>query len=183
MTGGSDQQYREVLTLFCRDADDRLERLREAPDTDGVQLFTTQVHALKSVLASIGAGVLSGEAAGLEDAGKRGDLPLIRQGLDGFRENLAALVANLRAALLPEPATVGAAVRETPAGDKAALLRLKAALEAENIGEIDGILDALMNAPGGAEIKAALDRVADYVLLSEFQAAVHLLENTLEEER
>jgi signal transduction histidine kinase/CheY-like chemotaxis protein len=59
MTGGSVSNYLKVLALFCDDAAGRLEILREMPDESKLPHFITQVHALKSALASIGSAKLS----------------------------------------------------------------------------------------------------------------------------
>jgi hypothetical protein len=83
--GGSEQGYRELLDI-----------LRGTPKNEDLQLFVTQVHALKSATNNIGALSLSADAARLEDAGKRGDIAAIRNELDRFREALIRLAESIQ---------------------------------------------------------------------------------------
>jgi HPt (histidine-containing phosphotransfer) domain-containing protein len=99
--GGSEQSYRELLAIFREDILDRLDILREAPGQEDLQMFVTQVHALKSAAANVKALSLSADAARLEDAGKRGDIAAIRKELDPFREALIRLAESIR--LLSDP--------------------------------------------------------------------------------
>jgi CheY-like chemotaxis protein/HPt (histidine-containing phosphotransfer) domain-containing protein len=94
--GGSEQSYRELLEIFREDVLQRLDVLSETPKNEDLQLFTTQVHALKSAANNIGALSLSADAARLEDAGKRGDTAAIRNDLDRFREALIRLTESIR---------------------------------------------------------------------------------------
>jgi CheY-like chemotaxis protein len=99
MTGGTVAGYKKVLSIFCMDAEERLDLLQNVPDEAGLPLFTTQVHALKSALATIGDAALSDTAAALEAAGKIGDMAAIAEGLPDFAEQLAELAANIGNAL------------------------------------------------------------------------------------
>jgi signal transduction histidine kinase/CheY-like chemotaxis protein/HPt (histidine-containing phosphotransfer) domain-containing protein len=99
MTGGSEDIYREVLDIYRQDVEQRLDAFRQPPDSEGLALFTTQVHALKSASASIGATALSEEAALLEGAGRREDMEFITTRLDHFRAALEAIIEGIRKAL------------------------------------------------------------------------------------
>ncbi|MDR3321228.1 MAG: response regulator [Synergistaceae bacterium] len=179
MTGGDDANYRSVLELYCRDAESRMGFLELAHAERDLKNFTTQVHAVKSASASIGAAAISQEAASLEDAGGRWDMEFIGGHIDGFREALSILAGNIRAALTPDES--GVDEKKTAIMDRSALLRLKEALEAEDIGAVDGILDDLMGRPLGAEIKRALSGISDYLLQSEFDEAVSVADDLLRE--
>jgi signal transduction histidine kinase/CheY-like chemotaxis protein/HPt (histidine-containing phosphotransfer) domain-containing protein len=100
MIGGSEGVYREILGLYCKDVEDRIDILKKAPDAEGLSLFVTQVHALKSASANIGAALVSEEAALLEAAGKKEDMAAIAEYLDRFRENLITLTGRIRKAIL-----------------------------------------------------------------------------------
>jgi len=75
------------------------EMLQTMPETDALPLFVTQVHALKSASASIGAAEVSAWAGKIEAAGKAGNLTFIGKNLSGFAETLAKLIKNINAAL------------------------------------------------------------------------------------
>ncbi|GHU89152.1 hypothetical protein FACS1894202_06700 [Clostridia bacterium] len=152
MTGGEERDYLEVLALFRRDARERMPVLCAVPDGDGLPLFITQVHAIKSASASIGAAELSEQAALLESAGRRGDFAAIRGNLSGFTRELDTVLEGIRAVTAPETA-------DAPA-DRELLLRLKAALEAEDIAETDRLLE-----------QCSLPDIADFVLMGSFGEA------------
>jgi signal transduction histidine kinase/CheY-like chemotaxis protein len=96
MTGGSESGYLEVLELFRMDVLDRMEILREMPDSQNLLPFITCVHALKSAAGSIGAVSLSQMAERLEKAGTREDTETIRAELSGFRAALLDLVEAIK---------------------------------------------------------------------------------------
>jgi PAS domain S-box-containing protein len=99
MTGGSEPGYREILEVYRRDCEERLKTLGTPPDREALAAFVTNVHALKSASASVGAEKLSAQAALLEKAGREGDLALIGANLGEFTAALARLAGDIRSAL------------------------------------------------------------------------------------
>jgi signal transduction histidine kinase/CheY-like chemotaxis protein len=100
MTGGEVSLYIEVLELFCKDSEIRLEKLRvSTDDEEGLKNFILNVHSLKSSAASIGASAVSAEAAALEKAGTSGDFSFINKNLNSFLGQLSSLIKNIRAVL------------------------------------------------------------------------------------
>jgi len=99
MTGGNQSIYREVLTLFCKDVEERMPLLRQVPNEDTLPTLVIHIHSLKSASASIGAQEISTQAAGLEAIGKAGDAGFIREILPDFADQLAELVEKIKAAL------------------------------------------------------------------------------------
>jgi CheY-like chemotaxis protein/HPt (histidine-containing phosphotransfer) domain-containing protein len=188
MTGGTMALYRQVLNLFCKDAEERLPGLQNVPETSSLPGFVIQVHALKSASASIGASDISVKAAELEAAGKAGDIDFIREKLPGFAEALTELVDGISA--------WEDAVKEgTPNGEAASngknvhteVLRLlhdlAAALENENAGDIDRILEEFEAASASqtldAKTKEALEKISDNVLMAEFDSAEEIVRSLL----
>ncbi|MDR1471121.1 MAG: response regulator [Synergistaceae bacterium] len=185
MTGGTWEGYAKVLGLYCEDAAERLVCLREfegkiddsPPDDSALALFITQVHALKSASASIGAAELSRVAAALEDAAARGDMTVISEKLEGFREALSGLLDRVRRALPSE----GAAPPDGEAvADRSALRRLKEALEAWDVGAADSILGELREMPSDQKTRDVLSGIADRLLLSDFKTAADMTGKFLE---
>ncbi|MFP3155172.1 ATP-binding protein [Lachnospiraceae bacterium ZAX-1] len=194
MTGGTQENYRAVLTLFCKDATARLEILRKMPDEETLLMFITQVHALKSAAASIGAAKLSEEAARLEDAGKRGDMVAIGKELAEFLEQLTYLVEGIGDALHKDfqqsTATVANMVdcrqpadveTEEQSLEKSVLLRLKAALETEEIAVADNILDEFGKKQLNEREKEIVAAISDLTLISEFKDAADMLDDFIRE--
>ena len=104
MTGGNKKLYKKVLAVFYKDVEKRpllltSLTLQTMPETDALPLFVTQVHALKSTSASIGAAEVSAWAGKIEAAGKAGNLAFIGKNLSGFAETLAKLVKGIDKAL------------------------------------------------------------------------------------
>jgi HPt (histidine-containing phosphotransfer) domain-containing protein len=168
MTGRSESSYREVLALFCRDADERLEMLKEVPNEETLKLFITQVHALKSAASSIGAAKLSESAELLEQAGKRGDIALIRAKLDIFRVELIVIVSNIRAAAADnaEEADV-----QHDTLDVESMQRLCGALEERDVEALDAILSELSAKSFESAVKGVITEISDLVLMGNYNKA------------
>ncbi|MDR0935403.1 MAG: response regulator [Oscillospiraceae bacterium] len=175
MTGGTEALFLEVLALFCRDADKRLEILQNSPDADALPLFITQVHALKSASSNIGAVEISEMARRLEEAGNSGDIAAIETLLGDFSETLLNLLAKIRLALPKEENSA-----ENSNIDKDALIRLKEVINAKKYQEADDIFDEIMNAANSAA-KRSLTDISDYLLTSEFNKAIEIIDDLLSE--
>ncbi|MDR2746941.1 MAG: response regulator, partial [Treponema sp.] len=174
MTGGTLKGYLNVLESYHRDAESRLAFLGEyigrELDPESLLALATQVHALKSASASIGAGTLSSLAAELEAAGKNGDKEFIRKKLGDFCACLETLGGNIRKALRDRERD--SSESPGPGETRALLLGLKAALEAENTEDADRFLkdlDALRLPP---ELREIYGDISDLVLINEFEKAI-----------
>jgi CheY-like chemotaxis protein len=176
-TGGSERQYRNLLSIYCRDADSRLTELRAfSGQENDAPAFTIQVHALKSASASIGAMEVSRMAARLEEAGKNGDIPAISENLEPFCTGLTLLLDNIRAALrgAPVPGAQTASVGRTT------LTRLREAMIRQDIGAVDKILEAVSTLSLDEPTKRFMEDISDLSLMSEFKKAVNTIDEWLE---
>jgi len=99
LTGGTEEFYRRILDLFQKSVRERLPGLQTVPEADALPVFIIEVHTLKSMCASIGAAILSAEAAALESAGKAGDFAFIKDNLRGFTERIREMAENIHTAL------------------------------------------------------------------------------------
>ena len=182
MTGGTEAGYRKVLAQFYKDAEERLPLLQDPPEPDALPQFVTQVHALKSASATIGAAEVSAEAAALEAAGKDGNIAAIREGLSAFYEHLTELVEGIGNVM-----EVGRKEKsgEMQTGNTAEetvfnlLSLLKTALEEKNMKEIDKLLEELEKTAADAETLETINTVSDKTLLGEYQAAITMLDELL----
>jgi signal transduction histidine kinase/CheY-like chemotaxis protein/ligand-binding sensor domain-containing protein len=178
LTGGTIGGYRKVLSMFRKDAEERLvllEGFRAGPFSEkDLSVFITQVHALKSVLAAIGAVELSAEAAALEAAGKAADIAAVQEGLPGFITRLTALAEATGAALEAAPAAVP--VRDTAPGgapEPASLLpELAEALAAQDAAAVERVLEELSQKALDGKTREALESVSDDVLMTEYGKAL-----------
>ncbi|MDR0858994.1 MAG: response regulator [Oscillospiraceae bacterium] len=175
--GGNIKDYHDVLRLFCEDGAARLRILERLPkEGDDLRDFTTQVHALKSILATIGAMEISKKAAILEAAGSESDFNTIARNLAGFRENLSDLIEKVTEVL---PRRIensnAAALGET------IISALTEALADKNVIAIDEIIDEL-DAGDFDEITAkVLSDISTAVLMFDFEAAAAALNKLTEE--
>jgi signal transduction histidine kinase/CheY-like chemotaxis protein len=172
MTGGTVTAYKQVLALFRKDAQDRLPLLQTVPESDDLPSFITQVHALKSASASLGAADVAEKAARLEAAGKTRDMEYIRGNLDNFAQRLAELAFNIGAVLEPEsPQSSG----DSPSLPIPRLKELADAIQLRNTATIDSILEELMRQPFDSKAKEILEQISDEVLVAEYEKATEIV--------
>jgi two-component system, sensor histidine kinase and response regulator len=178
MTGGTFTSYKQVLAMFCKDTQERLPLLQKTPEADALLSFVTNVHALKSALASIGAKDVSENAAKLEAAGKAADIAFIDEHLSVFARQLTELTINIEKALKhEEPENTSA---PSPRADHSPLFKkLVSALKSQNAADIDRILEELNQKNPDSKTKAALEKISDDVLMTEFDSAVKTIEELL----
>jgi signal transduction histidine kinase/CheY-like chemotaxis protein len=183
LTGRTVTAYTKVLSLFCKDVEERLPLLQKTQDAASLPELVTIIHAIKSASASIGAAEISSQAAGLETVGKAGDMAFIRINLPGFVQQLTELVKNIRAAIditedehIPADANKGA--------DISAYIpifrELAEVLKSQNISEIDRILEELNQKPLDTKTKEALQKISDDVLVTEFDSALKITESLID---
>jgi HPt (histidine-containing phosphotransfer) domain-containing protein len=178
---GGARRYMDLLETYCREARGRMDALRTGDGEADLKDFVTNVHALKSASANIGAAEISVAAALLEAAGLRGDAAYIGESAARFRDGLAALVERIEGALAAAAAVTaevgadaaGAAgsgagradaakTSVDPAGAEAAALAklaaLQDALEAEDVDLADRLMEEISAAaPGALGAPGALD--------------------------
>jgi len=189
LTGGKEDGYLEVLAIFCVDVEERLPLLGAVPDAGAMPRFITYAHAIKSASASIGALELSKEAAGLEAAGRSGDLAFIRENLPGFALQCGELVNDIRTALkkseelrikneeLGEIASRSSDSTPNPQLPTPYSLfnELAAALKSEAAAEISRTLKKLKKEPLDSKVKETLEQVSDQVLMAEYGKALEIV--------
>jgi signal transduction histidine kinase/CheY-like chemotaxis protein len=181
MTGGTVALYHQVIDLFRKDAEDRLPLLQATPDSSALPGFITQVHALKSASASIGAAEISAKAAELEAAGKAGNIDLIRENLPGFAQALAELIGQIQAweGSVTEQSSPNGEAAPDKEYDHAAVMQLfhelSEALETKKAGDIDILLEKLLVQSMDSNLKEALEKISDNVLMTEFDRAAEIV--------
>ena len=74
---GGRTSYLEILEQYCKNGNDHIAKIEKLFETKDWKNYTIEVHALKSMMMSVGALPLSEQAKQLELAGKRGDVAWI----------------------------------------------------------------------------------------------------------
>ena len=177
MTGGTEALYHTVLSMFCKDAEDRMPYFQTIPKEEDLLKFVTQVHALKSASASIGATSLSEKAEALEAAGKAQNIDFIKDNLSDFYDNLSLLIENIRAVKFSNTDTE--TIEALDSSFISILNELKSALVSEKVSEIDSIIDKLMTMSMDAASRSTLDKISDDVLVTEFASAIASVEELM----
>jgi len=169
MTGGTEEGYRAVLSVYIKDIEKRTLVLRKMPEAETLLDFTTQVHALKSASATIGASEVAARAAELETAARAGDIAFIQKNLNGFMETLAILENNVQAALDTEQSNV----QEQTADDLLPLLyELEIAIKSKNVSSIDRLMIEINARRLDSKTKFALEEISDQLLVADFEKAL-----------
>jgi two-component system, sensor histidine kinase and response regulator len=185
MTGGTVDNYVKVLSLFCKDIEERLSLLQKPPSADTMSAFITNVHALRSASASVGVQEISNRAAEFETAGKAADMIFIREHLSEFAKQLTALVKNIRNALesgKPEyhdvPQDSSGTASLSPLQSQL-FNELAEALKLQKVSEIKRILNMLEQQEQDSKLKKILEQISDQVLMTEFDSALKIIDEAL----
>jgi two-component system, sensor histidine kinase and response regulator len=179
MTGGTLTLYKQVLAMFCKDAQERLPLMGKTPEADNLLNFVTNVHALKSASASIGAKNISENAAELEAAGKATDMAFIREHLPAFAQQLTELIVNIDKALGRKETKNTDSPSSLRADHSSLFKELASALNSQNAADIDRILEELNQKQLDTQTKEMLNKISDDVLVTEFDSAVKTIEELL----
>ncbi len=175
--GGSAEQYINILQVFLRDGRSKLEELSSCLEQGNVALYTTHVHALKSVLAGIGAEKLSGVAKSLELAGNQENVGYINDTHNGFVQDLTALLDEIEGAV--GQSTVPQTEALTDEQRSTQLIRLKTALQDYNATVIGSALSMLKSGCENA-IKDTLTQIERHVSAFNYEEAEQLVYNLIQ---
>jgi len=182
MTGGKEENFFLVLSIYNKDAQERQITLQKSLEENDISAFVINVHALKSASASVGAMKISEESLRLEMAGKEGNMDFIRENFDSFMEELSKTIKGISAALKKNEESNN---EETPPGGGIKTLmpllqNLKEMLKNRKIEGIERILGKINRQQlPDTKTKEFIDTISDDVLMSEFDRAAENIDNFL----
>jgi HPt (histidine-containing phosphotransfer) domain-containing protein len=184
MTGGTETGYFIVLSMFCKDAEDRLPFFKTMPTSDTLTKFVVSVHALKSASSSIGSTEVSTLAGELEAAGKAEDFAVIQDKLPVFVEQLEELVKNIKQAMEKWSLAAQVSSKAESKSIPISLLKdLSTALEYGNGNEISRILQELDDLSNQQTLdsmsKEAIEQISDEVMMAEYENARKIIEKLI----
>jgi len=171
----------ELAKFFIRDAEKAavtletiLKKHGEYEDED-MQLYTINVHGMKSALANIGETELSAFALKLEEAGRERNIAVISKETTAFLSDLYAVIEKNR----PNKDDIGNEdVGDIQDGDKAYLFEklsfIKEACAEYNKKAAKDTLTQLQQKKWPRHVRETLDAIAEYLLHSEFKEAAKL---------
>jgi signal transduction histidine kinase len=167
-TGGSRAAYLDILSDFCRDAESRADRIKDALDSGDIKLYVTLVHALKGAARAVGATDIGDAAERLEEsAGAEKNDALIRNKTEELAEKLRTLCANIK--------TVVRNTRDNEKTIAPAALHLeilKAALADMNISKVNKMLLEYAGMRLDSETRGMISEIEELILMFEYDKAI-----------
>lgn len=157
--GGSKENYLRILSSYHADGVQKLTSLPRYISESKISEFKTEVHALKSTSATIGAQVVSAKAEALEAAAQDNDIAFIKGHIDVFLNDFHELLDSIR------PNITDSITQTSKSDDKASgeiaflkstLVLLIEAIEFVNIGMIEESLYHLQEFAWEEEISKEL---------------------------
>ena len=174
--GGSEDVYLSVLNTYYGEGLDKLACVPVQFMDGDINLFTTNVHALKSSSASVGAVNISEKFKALEMAGKENDRQFIEENLDPTLRSFDELLKKVKSLLVEKGAFEG----DDEAGDSLGELELEI-LDAEvmsdlqqslnnvNLKKCEEIINDLSCRNFGTEINANIKKMKDAYDMFDYQ--------------
>jgi len=155
----------DLLGIFAKDAKKTLPTIEASLKEGDLRQFTIKIHAMKSALANIGEKEASKQAAALEKAGNEQNKNAIEAEIPAFIAALKDIIAKIDLS-----ADNGADADENPAYLKEQLQIIKEASANYDVQTADAALESLQKMRWTKETKALLDKIAEHLLLSDFEA-------------
>jgi len=173
-----------LRTVFIRDAEKALEKLTMIQKNkyrrgDDIRQFIINTHAMKSTLANIGETALSINAFELEKAGRDENISLILEKTPTFLEELKKVIEKLKpnednVDELPEDSDNDIEFLDEK------LLVIKAACEVYDEQSANTAMNELVLRKWPHSVKELLDAICEYLLHSDFDEAVNIIGNYIE---
>ena len=176
MMNGSMVNYKHVLTVFYKDAFEKIKKIDNCLETGNISLYTTHIHAIKSAAANIGAGKVSEVAAMLEEAGSRNELTFINNQTPLFKKNLKTLLENIGRAIYSNIESKDIISKESI---NKQLVKLKTALGDMDSSSIDESSESLREYIRAPEIGEKIESVLQDVLIGDYDGAVSRINSIL----
>ena len=179
---GSAENYLRVLSVFCKDGQNKIAEIDSALSAGDMRLYATYVHALKSASANIGAARLSETALSLETAGKEGNRAYVDEYTPRLIYDLKLLLFNVGNFLKAEAARRrgGADGAVDAEALKRTLSKLKEAVAAVAIGDIRAAMKELQPyASSNNPVAPQIDSILQCALGGRYDEAVGLIDAVL----
>jgi len=165
----------DLLSVFAKDTkkilpiiESTLESIAKTTEED-LRGFTIKIHAMKSALANINEKEASNLAAELEKAGKEQNRNKIEAETPAFLAKLKDIIENIDL-----KADTGADADENPAYLQEQLQIISVACEVYDVETIEAALEDLKKMRWTKETRAIIDKISEYILFSDFEAASKL---------
>ena len=167
-SGGSETAYLDILADFCRDAENRADKILAAFNSGDTKLFITHVHALKGAARSIGAMEAGDAAAALEESAAGADTETVKYKTNELLGTMRVLLNGIRAVVQKASEN-----NETPSDLASLQLELlTAALADMNIEAVNKLLLEYASLPLDNKTRGIIAEVEELILLFEYDKAI-----------
>lgn len=184
--GFNQDAYAAILNTYYTEGMKYLELLPNLLEVGDLQLFTTDVHGIKSSSASIGAMEVSALFKELEFAGKAGDTDTIHKKFNGYLEKFRAILDEVKE-YLTAIGKFTETVTEQDLEEKEAeeltaetLLHLKAELDKMNLKVTDELVPELASKNFGTDTNAQIRKLKDAYDMFDFHLVKAVLNEMIE---
>jgi HPt (histidine-containing phosphotransfer) domain-containing protein len=176
--GGSIEAYMDILADFCRDSEDKIEKLIVANRDADMPLYAIFAHAIKGAARNVGVISVADFAATMESAAKAGDIGKVHLDSEAFILELQGVVDNIRKVLLDNVKSTDDDQTEIGMVDLYLEELRDALLNANTVG-INKILKDYMQASLSAEDRRFISNLEQSILLYEYDKAVEKIDAKL----
>jgi signal transduction histidine kinase/ActR/RegA family two-component response regulator/HPt (histidine-containing phosphotransfer) domain-containing protein len=177
--GGSLETYMDILEEFCRDTDDRIEKLINANRDADMPLYAIFAHAIKGAARNVGVMAVADFAATMETAAKAEDVRKVHLYSEAFILELQGVVENIRKVLhenikssRDDRAEIG--IRDLNLGE------LREEIININTANINKTLIDYAHAPLNTEDRRFITDLEQSILLFEYNNAIEKIDSKLE---
>jgi len=181
LTGGTPEYYLETLATFYNDSQERKVDIKNCLESNEISMYITNVHAMKSASANIGANELSEAAYALEMAALQEDMKFIVENTDKFLIMLNDLLRDINNVFLAPGSEMRSNGDVLDTVDLNSLLTdLKTALESFDIDGINQNIDTLLHSRLTNDTMDVVRDISKYTLVADYDAAIELIVTLLE---
>jgi len=180
LTGGTLEYYLETLETFHNDGYERMDEIKKLLEEGNISMYITNVHALKSASANIGANNISEMAKNLELAAIEDDMDYVQNKNAVFLRAFEKLLKRINDELSKvNSESKKDSVKMDSKKLKKLLEQLKTALESFDIDVINQSIDTLLRAALTKDVMTTVKDISKHILIVEYDEAIELIDKIL----
>lgn len=187
LLGGVKDVYYSVLNTYYTEGVHKLKEIPEELENQNYSLYTTNVHALKSSSASIGADGISGLFKELEMAGKSGDYDFLLQNTESTLRFFEQILAKVKEILIDNQCfdeqsenADAASEGEEINLDLETVQELKAALASVNLKRCEELIGSMIQNNYGSEYNKQIREIHNKYEHFDYRAVKSLIDELLD---
>ncbi len=176
LIGGSKENYLQILSIYHDDGNKKCSSLLRHFTNKDISAFKTEIHALKSASATIGAIRISTMAAKLEAAAQNGDIQYVDGNIDEFLTSFREVLDSIRPVVENNSEFLNKRIMSDNIGDikflHDNLQELHDAVDLASITKIESILKKLREYSWQDEVDKELCAINENLAMFEYDDAL-----------